>query len=208
MRKSIFSIMLLMLLALGRITWASENYSLDTAHSNIGFKIRHLGISDVKGKFDKFEGKLVFDGEKLVSLEGTVNVDSVNTAEPKRDAHLKSDDFFSSDKFPAIKFKSTKITQNGDKIAVVGELTIRDVTKVVILNGEGRGFADIEMNGMSVHKTGLVLETEINRKDFGLAFNMFNGAGQAIVADKVFMTIELEGNMQSEKMEHMPEGSH
>ena len=197
MKKLIFLVGFFMLAFLGQSVWAGETYSLDAAHSNVGFKIRHLGISDVKGKFDKFEGNLSFNGDKLESLNGTVNIDSINTAEPQRDAHLKSDDFFSAEKFPVMKFKSTKITQVGNTIAVVGELTIRDVTKVVILNGEWRGFADIEMNGMNIHKTGLVLETEINRKDFGLAFNAFNGAGQAIVADKVFMTIELEGNLQN-----------
>ncbi|PIQ90017.1 MAG: hypothetical protein COV72_00095 [Candidatus Omnitrophica bacterium CG11_big_fil_rev_8_21_14_0_20_42_13] len=197
MKKIIFLAGVFSLAFLGQGVWANEIYNLDNAHSNVGFKIRHLGISDVKGKFDKFDGKLVFSGNELVSLEGAVDVNSINTAEPKRDEHLKSDDFFSVEKFPAMKFRSTKITQNGDKISVVGELTIRDVTKIVILNGEWRGFADIEMNEMSVHKTGLVLETEINRKDFGLAFNALNGVGQAIVADKVFMTIELEGNLQN-----------
>ena len=197
MKKLILLMGLLVLMLTVHTAWAEEIYSLDAAHSNIGFKVRHLGISDVKGKFDKFDGNIVFSGDQLKSLEGTIDVNSINTAEPKRDGHLKSDDFFSADKFPAMKFKSTKITQNGNNISVVGDLTIRDVTKIVLLSGEWRGFADMEMNGMSVHKTGLALETDINRKDFSLAFNMFNGAGQAIVADKIFMTIELEGNLQN-----------
>ncbi len=195
MKKRIMA--LLAVMVLGSVTMASAGvkYKLDYPHTSIGFKVKHLGISSVKGKFDSFDGELQFDGEKLVSLEGKVEINSVNTGNEKRDTHLKSDDFFSANTFPSMMFKSTKITHEGDDLSVVGELTIRDVTKVVTLKGEFNGFADMEMNGMKMKKTGLALQGSINRKDFGLAFNMLNGAGNKVVDDKVNLTIEIEGNM-------------
>ena len=171
---------------------AEEIYAVDGSHSNLGFKVKHLGISYVTGKFDKFDGKITLEGDQLTSVEGTVDVASIDTAETKRDEHLKSDDFFSADKFPQISFKSTKVTQEGSKLGVVGELTIRDVTKTVVLQGEWGGKAFV--SAWNVHKAGLVLEGQINRKDFGLSFSQLLETGQAIVGDDIWITIELEAN--------------
>ena len=171
---------------------AEEIYTVDGSHSNLGFKVKHLGISYVTGKFGKFDGKITLEGDQLTSVEGTVDVASIDTAETKRDEHLKSDDFFSADKFPQISFKSTKVTQEGSKLGVVGELTIRDVTKTVVLQGEWGGKAFV--SAWNVHKAGLVLEGQINRKDFGLSFSQLLETGQAIVGDDIWITIELEAN--------------
>ena len=168
--------------------FAADTYKVDPVHSTVSFRVRHMGISYVTGKFDKFEGELSFDGDKLTGLTGTVDATSINTSNPGRDGHLKSDDFFSADKFPTIKFEGTKITQTGNTIVVVGNLTIRDVTKVVELQGEFGGFA----NTAKAKKTGLVLEGEINRKDFGLQFNKLLESGQPMVGDQVKITLELE----------------
>ena len=169
-------------------------YKIDGAHSTIGFRIKHLGISFVNGKFDKFDGQLTFEGEKLVSIEGTVEANSINTANEKRDTHLKSDDFFGAEQFPTIKFKSTKVTQEGSKLGIVGELTIRDVTKIVEFQGEFGGL--VYMENMKVHKAGVTLEGQINRQDFNLKFNKVLESGQAIVGNDVMIDLELEANRQ------------
>lgn len=168
--------------------FAADIYTIDPVHSTVGFKARHLGVSYVSGKFDSFEGQLTFDGAQLTGVTGKVNTNSINTANSDRDGHLKSDDFFSAEKFPAITFESTKVTQAENTLAVVGNLTIRDVTKVVVLQGEFGGFADTG----KAQKAGLTLGGEINRKDFGLQFNKILDSGQAMVGDQVKITLELE----------------
>lgn len=165
-------------------------YKADVVHSTIGFKVKHLGVSYVTGKFDKFDGQLTFEGEKLVSVEGTAEVSSIDTGNTSRDDHLKTDDFFGAEQFPTVTFKSTKVTIDGNKLGVVGDLTIRDVTKVAVLQGELGGFA--EMKG--VRKAGIVLEGQINRQDFGLKFNKMLESGQATVGDEVFINFEIEAN--------------
>ena len=170
--------------------FAADSYTVDPVHSTVSFRVRHLGVSYVTGKFDKFDGKISFEGDTPVGLNGTVDAASINTANANRDGHLKSDDFLAADKFPAITFQSTEVAQSGDSISVTGNLTIRDVTKTIKLQGEFGGFADMGQ----VRKTGLVLEGEINRKDFGLLFNKLTEAGQIMVGDQVKLTLELEAD--------------
>ena len=172
--------------------FAADVYSVDPVHSAVGFKVRHLGVSYVSGKFDKFKGELLFDGNTLTAITGKVDATTINTADAKRDGHLKADDFFSADKFPTIEFKSTKVTQNGNAVTVVGNLTMRDVTKVVELQGEFGGFVDTG----KAKKTGLTLAGEINRKDFGLQFNKLLETGQVMVGDQVKISLELEAALQ------------
>lgn len=170
--------------------FAAEIYKTDAVHSMVGFKVRHLGVAYVTGKFDAFDGTLTFDGDTLTAIEGTIDAKSINTANTKRDDHLRGDDFFSADKFPSITFKSTKVTQTGNTVAVVGDLTIRDVTKTVELQGETGGFVIMP----EVKKTGLVLEGQINRQDFGLSFIKLLETGQAMVGNDVKLSIEIEAN--------------
>ncbi len=180
---------------LATMAFAADVYNVDPVHSTIGFKVRHMGISYVTGKFDKFEGQLTFDGDKLASIEGKVDASSIDTAQAGRDEHLKGDEFFSAAKFPSIDFKTTKVTLVGNVVAVVGNLTIRDVTKVVELQGEFGGFANTEKG----KKTGLVLNGEINRKDFGLQFNKLLESGQAMVGDQVQISLEIEAQQAVQK---------
>lgn len=189
LKRTVFLISAFFLLQLCP-AFGADLYTIDPAHSTVGFKVRHLGVSYVTGKFDKFEGTITFDGNNITALEGKVDATTVDTAEPKRDGHLKSPDFFAAEKFPSMEFKSTKITQNGDKIAIVGNLIIRDVTKVVEFQGEFGGFAVMGQT----KKAGLVLTGEINRKDFGLQFNKLIDSGQAMVGDQVKINLELEAN--------------
>ena len=189
-KKLMFAFIFVIVLA-GPPVFAVDIYKVDPAHSTIGFKVRHMGISYVSGKFDTFEGALSFDGDILTGLDGKVDVNSINTAVSNRDDHLKSDDFFSAQKFPTMTFKISKVTQDGSTIAVVGDLTIRGATKIVVLQGEFGGFVDTDKG----KKTGVTLEGEINRQDFGLAFNKLLEAGQAMVGNQVKITLELEAGM-------------
>ena len=200
MKNQIVAFVFTAFLLVTNTIFASDVYTVDPVHSSVNFKVRHLGVSYVSGKFDKFEGELSFEGNTLTALSGKADVTSIDTAEPKRDGHLQSDDFFSAAKFPAIEFKSIKVTQTGNTVAVVGNLTMRDVTKVVELQGEFGGFADTGKG----KKAGLVLEGEINRKDFGLQFNKLLESGQAMVGDQVKITLELEAGME-DKVEVKPE---
>lgn len=193
MRFKGFFVFVAALLLTGANLQAAETFQIDSSHSTIGFKVRHLGISYVTGKFDKFEGQLMFEGDQLTSLKGTADTTTINTADSKRDGHLKSDDFFAADKFPTLIFESTKITRTEGILSVVGNLTMRDVTKVIVLQGQMGGFANMG----PVRKTGLVLEGDINRQDFGLKFNKALETGQLMVGDQVKISLELEANMQT-----------
>ena len=191
MKKILMFTCVLGMVVTAPLAFAADIYKIDPAHSTVGFKVRHMGISYVSGKFDSFEGALSFDGEMLAGLDGKADAASINTGVANRDDHLRSDDFFSAQKFPAIIFKSTKVTQDGSTIAVVGDLTIRDVTKTVVLQGEFGGFVDTGKG----KKAGLVLNGEINRQDFGLAFNKLLETGQAMVGNQVKITLEMEAGM-------------
>lgn len=169
-----------------------EVYQLDPPHSTLGFKVPHLGISSVTGKLKNFEGQLKFSGEQLVSAEAVIESSSIFTDNDKRDDHLRADDFLSSAKFPKIKFKSTKVNQNGKELVITGNLTIRDITKPIVLKGKLGGKVHIPM--WKVHKTGLQLQGKINRQEFGLKFKKFLGTGEAMVGNEVTLNIEIEAN--------------
>lgn len=169
-----------------------QAYQVDASHSTIGFSVGHLGISSVEGKFKKFSGVLQFKNNQLSSAEASIEVDSVDTEEADRDKHLKEDDFFNAEKFKKITFKSTKIIQKDKDVEIHGTLTIRDISKKVVLKGSSGGF--VYVPAWKVHKTGLKLQGKINRKDFGLKFNKMLGTGELMVGDIVTLNISLEAN--------------
>ncbi|NVJ54488.1 MAG: polyisoprenoid-binding protein [Campylobacteraceae bacterium] len=166
-------------------------YNVDKSHSTVGFKVKHMMISSVRGTFDNFSGSFEYDEKTktLKSLNGTVDVKSVNTANEKRDKHLKESDFFAADKYPQIVFKLDKVED--DK--AYGKLTMRGVTKDVVL--------DVEVNGTIKDpwgnvRTGLVLEGKINRMDYGIKYNSVLEAGGVAVGEKVKLIVELEGILE------------
>jgi len=167
------------------------DYSLDMSHSGVGFSIKHLMVSNVKGTFKTYDGAFSFDEKKnaITKLEGTVDVASVNTDIQKRDDHLRSADFFDAAKFPKMTFVMTKFT-GGKKPKVEGKLTIKDVTKVVVFDAEIGGAAEF----MGTKKVGFSLTGNIKRKDFGLNWNKALETGGFVVGDDVKITIDLEGN--------------
>jgi polyisoprenoid-binding protein YceI len=171
----------------------SGTYRFDTAHTQLGFKVVHLVISHVSGKFDTFEGTIVVKSPTDISVRASADAASVDTGNEMRDAHLRGtdpnkpkDDFFYAEKYPKLTFKSTQVTLNGDQLTVVGDLTIRGVTKSVTFNGTYGGY----INAMG-QRIAASLTTTINRKDFGLKFNYAVEAGP-IVGDNVELNLDVE----------------
>jgi len=184
--KKLFTLGLTSILAAGALY--AGTYNVDRSHSNVGFKVKHLMISNVTGNFDKFSGTIEYDEKtnKVTALTGKVIVDSINTDNEKRDGHLKSADFFDATNHPDLTFKLDTIKD--DK--AYGVLTIRGVSKKVAL--------DFELNGTVTDpwgnkRVGLELEGKINRKDYGLNWNKTLEAGGVVVGEKVKLHIELEG---------------
>jgi len=163
-------------------------YNVDTSHSNIGFKVKHMMISNVIGKFDKFNGTFEYDEKTntLKSMSGVVKVDSINTENEKRDKHLKADDFFNAEKYPNLTFELKKVEDD----EAHGVLTIRDISKNVIFDLENNG--DIK-DPWGNTRVGLELSGKINRSDFGLKYNSLLETGGAIVGDKIKLDIQIEG---------------
>jgi polyisoprenoid-binding protein YceI len=167
----------------------AQTFNVDVAHSELGFKVKHLMISNVKGNFSNFTGSYELKEGKLLSLNGKVEVKSIDTGIDKRDNHLRSPDFFYAQKFPYMTFKMTKFT--GDK--VIGELTIRDVTKSVVFDAE---VSSTVKDPWGHVRSAITLSGKINRMDYGLKWNKALEAGGVVVGEEVKMEIELEGIAQ------------
>jgi polyisoprenoid-binding protein YceI len=169
---------------------APETFKADAAHSSVGFKIRHLGISWVKGTFKDFEGTAIFDAEKpeMSSVQVTVQAASVDTGNKDRDAHLQKDEFFNVEKFPTLSFKSTKVVKkDGDVYEVTGDFTLMGVTKPVTFTFEASG----PIKGMKGEtRRGGETEFKIKRSDFGMA-KMIGPIG-----DEVQISLAFEGVLQ------------
>jgi len=170
---------------------ALEKWNIDTVHSTVGFTVRHLMVSKVHGLFTKWQGTFAFDETNLPAshVEVSIDVASVDTREGQRDGHLRSADFFDAEKFPKITFKSTKVEGAKDEFKVTGDLTLRGVTKPVVLSVEHAGRAVHPQMG---ERAGFSAHTSISRKDFGLAYNQLLEAGGVAISDKVDIVIEVE----------------
>jgi polyisoprenoid-binding protein YceI len=180
-----------LVLVLGFGSAAAEGtYVIDTVHSNVGFKVRHL-VSKVSGEFTDFSGMIVADFEKLdaSSVEFTVKTASIDTGNEKRDDHLRSADFFDVEKFPEITFKSSKITKiDDDSFAVAGTLTMHGVSREITITVDFLG----EMTAMGGTRAGYELTTTLNRKDYGVSWNRALDAGGFVLGDDVEVNIALE----------------
>jgi polyisoprenoid-binding protein YceI len=171
----------------------AETYAIDADHSRIGFKIRHLAISNVAGNFGSFTGKIDYDAKKLESskAEASLAVESVNTGNKKRDDHLRGEDFFATTKFPNIKFVSQKVEPSGkDAFKLTGDLTIRDQKRPVIMDVVFQGKAKDPYGN---ERVSFLATTKLNRKDFGLKWNKVIETGSLVVGDEVQIEIEIEG---------------
>jgi len=170
----------------------TSTWNVDPAHSHAGFAVKHLVISTVRGEFGKTSGVLVLDDQDVTksTVEASIDVSTIDTQVPDRDTHLKSPDFFDVAKYPTITFKSTKVEKAGEgKLKVMGNLTMRGVTKAVTLDVTGPT-GEIKDPWGNV-KRGAAATTRLNRKDFGLNWTKMIEAGP-VVGDEVAIELDLE----------------
>jgi len=194
MKLSLKSAVAALVLAAPSAAFAAE-YVIDSAHSGAAFRVKHLMVANVNGTFSNITGTVNYDEKDVTrsTVEATIDAKTINTNEPKRDEHLRSPDFFDTEKFPTITFKSTKVEKASENaLKVTGNLTLHGVTKPVVLDVEGMGQEVKDPWGNT--KRGATATTKINRKDFGLTWNKALEAGGVTVGDDVKITIDLELN--------------
>ena len=188
MNRRLFTAALSALLLTGASALAQSSRTIDTNHSQVNFQIRHLGVSTVRGSLSGVTGTVVWvekDTSKS-SVEATIDAKTVSTNNEKRDAHLKSPDFFNVDKFPTLTFKSTSVTRAAGKLQVIGDLTLAGVTKSVTLDVDGPTPPQKGMGGKLV--TGLSATGTLKRSDF----NFGSKFGAPVLGDDVQFTIDIE----------------
>lgn len=174
-----------------------STFTIDASHSRFGFTVRHLGFSKVRGAFETFEGTIRMSGDDLATIEAeaAAQTASVTTNEPKRDEHLRSGDFFLVEEFPTMTFKSTNVRSvDGTSFTLVGDLTIRGVTKEVEFLAEylGKG-----VDPWGNTKVAFEATTTINRKEFGLNWNAALEAGGFLVSEDVAIELEIQAALQN-----------
>lgn len=170
----------------------SNQWIIDASHSNASFSVRHMMITNVRGEFQKLEGKVTWDPAhaEATQIDASIDVASLNTREEKRDGHLKSPDFFDAEKFPTLHFKSKSVKAKGsEELSVTGDLTIHGVTKEVVLDVEGPSAPSTDPFGNV--RVGATATTKIKRDDFGLTWNAALEAGGVLVGHEVKITIDI-----------------
>lgn len=182
------------LLAVGLVlavspVWAGESYTLDSSHSTIGFAVKHMMVSETIGQFNKYDGTLEYDPADLASskVNMTIEVASIDTRNEKRDGHLKAADFFDVEKFPTITFVSKAF----NKDSIVGDLTIKGVTKEVTIPVTVSGPVNSPFGGTVI---GIVGSFTLNRQDYGVNWNKTLDQGGVAVADEVKVNISIEAS--------------
>jgi polyisoprenoid-binding protein YceI len=171
----------------------NATWNLDTTHSNIGFGVRHMVFAKVRGRFATWSGAARLDEQDLTrsSVEVEIDASSIDTGVGDRDKHLRSADFFDVETFPELRFRSTRIDKRGDeRYALVGQLTIRDVTREVSLDVEFGGRA---RDPWGNERLGFVATASVDRKDFGLRWNQALETGGVLVGDRIDIELELQG---------------
>lgn len=172
---------------------STTRWSIDRTHSEIGFKVKHMMVTNVYGRFLDFDGEAQIDEETFENSSFLFNakIESVDTGNTDRDNHLQSADFFDSTQYPTLTFKSTSIGKvDGGYYRVTGDLTIRDTTKPVTLNVEYNGVSMVDPWGQT--KKGLSATAKINRKDWGLTWNAALEAGGVLVSEDINLTLEAQ----------------
>ena len=167
------------------------SYTIDTSHSSIEFSIRHLVVAKVRGRFTRFTGSIELDPADVTRSRVTAEIEaaSISTNEEKRDAHLRSADFFDVETFPLLTFASKRVEQVGSKLHLTGDLTIHGVTREVVLRVEQLG---LTTDPWGNRRAAFEASTSIDRKDFGLHWNQLLEAGGVMVGDKVEIGLDIE----------------
>lgn len=170
-------------------------WTADPAHSRFGFAVKHMGIATVRGEFTVFDGSLeIPDDLATASANGWVDVSSVTTGDAERDAHLRSPDFFDVDAHPRLTFRSSEIERaDAESFRVLGDLTIRGVTQGVVLHADIQG---VDVDPWGNERVGLEITGQISRADFGMRFNQMLGSGNALVADRVQLSLDISAVRQ------------
>ncbi|BBZ32268.1 YceI family protein [Mycolicibacterium confluentis] len=173
---------------------ATGTWAIDPVHSTVGFAVRHLMVSKVRGTFGSFSGAITVAEDGTPSVSAEIEVASVNTGNEQRDAHLKAADFFDVEQYPTATFRSTSVEAKGDEYVVNGDFTLHGVTKPVSLalefNGVNPGMGHGEVAGFEA-------SVVLNRRDFGISFDAPLETGGAVVGDKVTITLEIEALKQA-----------
>jgi polyisoprenoid-binding protein YceI len=172
-------------------------WGIDVSHSEVGFTVRHLMVSKVRGRFTKFEGALHIGEDPLdSSVEATIDLASIDTNDEGRDNHLRSADFFEVDKYPTMQFRSTAVHESGHDYVVKGELSLHGVTRPVELVLEFNGITTDPWGGT---RAGFSAETELSRSDYGIDISMPLDGGGVVVGDKVKVQLEVEAVLQPQE---------
>jgi len=175
--------------------YVAGKWSIDPVHSEVGFSVRHMMVSKVRGRFNEFSGELV-TGERPEdsSVTAEISLSSIITGQEQRDAHLRSADFFEVETYPTMTYKSTGVRVEGGDFVVDGDLTLKGVTKNVPLRLELNGFGPDAYGGT---RAGFTATGEINRRDFNVNFSAPMQNGGAVVADKIQIHLEIEAVLAS-----------
>jgi polyisoprenoid-binding protein YceI len=184
--------LVLVLLACG-LHGQAVSWKIDPLHSSAQFSVRHMMISTVRGQFGGVKGNIVYDPKNpaAATVEATIDCSTVNTGEAKRDADLKTAEFFDVKKYPVMTFKSKRVEASGaGKLKMTGDLTINAVTREVVLNMEGPTDPIKDTQGRT--KIGVSAETKISRKEFGILYNPILESGGVTVSDEVKIVLEIE----------------
>ena len=166
-----------------------DTYKIDPMHTRVGFSVRHLGISNVKGVFDQFEGTVVMDEDKVKEAKATIQVKSVNSRVQKRDSDLRSAEFFDAEKYPTITFKTKRVEGSGQHTVLIGDFTMHGVTKELRLPAIVSHPIKDPWGNMRI---GLEARAKLNRKDYGIRYNQLLETGIAAVGDEVELDINAE----------------
>lgn len=169
----------------------ATKWNVDPMHSEIGFKVKHMMITNVSGNFGSFNAsaQTMNDDFSDAEFNFAADINSINTGVADRDGHLKSDDFFNAEKFPLLTFRSTEVKKDGSELIISGDLTIRDVTKKVQFSSE---FSGIVTDPYGQIKAGFSIEGKIKRSEFGLTWSAVTEAGNIVVGDEVKLHAELQ----------------
>lgn len=167
-----------------------KKWTIDPTHSEVGFKVKHMMFTNVKGLFNDYSADIDFNDDlKEANLQFEAKINSIFTNNADRDNHLKSADFFDAEQYPTLNFKSTNIQGNGNEYEITGDLTIKGITKPVTLNAE---FSGLMTDPWGNTKVGLNLDGKINRKDFGLTYNAALETGGVLVGEDVKLNAEIQ----------------
>jgi polyisoprenoid-binding protein YceI len=177
-----------------RTVLPTGTWTVDPAHSSVEFSAKHLGIATVRGLFNEFEGSLDIGEDGSAQARGTVNVASIDTNEEQRDNHLRSEDFFHAEVHPELSFESTEIRPlDEDSFLIHGNLTMRGVTRPIVLEAELQG---TEIDPWGNERVGLEARGQLNRRDWNMTFNQALGSGNMLVSDKIKLSLDISAIKQ------------